>query len=56
MKTKINKSKPPKTVTKEFWIDPEQGIACLVRFAPDGYLIKKVDRNKTKAIVTYELV
>ena len=56
MKTKINKSKLPKTVIREFYIDPEQGIACLVKFAPEGYLIQKVDRNKTKATVTYELV
>jgi len=53
---KINKNKKDKIVVKEFHIDSERGIACLVRFAPAGYLVKKVDRTHTKAIVTYELI
>ena len=56
MKTKNLKNLLPKTVVKEFHIDPEQGISCLVKFAPEGYLVQKIDRKNTKVTVTYELV
>ena len=49
------KSKLPKIVIKEFFLGPDPKISSFVKDAPRGYLVKKVDQKKAKAIVTYEL-
>jgi hypothetical protein len=44
-----------KTMTKTWTLSPDQGTMFLYNSAPEGYKVVKIDRKKTKAVVTYQI-